>query len=274
MQRVDKTSSHRWQTQSNASRTRVPVSNARIVQRRYSRAAHGRLLENSECTRASSLPQVDWSRFHLQILFVDTDDFSNARFAHALFENIASWNGHGLSLYGWTCGTQATEYAPERAVSLMIRAAGLKTSPKLFTREPEQLDLRDMYIYDMIVCMNEDVKQQVLQHFEPDLRSDWDCQEDRDFYKQRICKLHEFLNYVPDDKLRQKGGSALLPTQLSHMVGEDIASLKTVQDIPTAELGAVGDWNNMLKCIVVGVAGVTQYLMDSYPEDLDQAWLR
>lgn len=93
--------------------------------------------------------QVDWSRFHLQILFVDTDDVSNARLAQALFENLASWNGHGLSLYGWTCGTRVAEYAPERAVSLMIRAAGLNTSPKLFSREPEQLDLRDMYIYDV-----------------------------------------------------------------------------------------------------------------------------
>lgn len=95
--------------------------------------------------------QVDWSRFHLDILFVDNDDFSNARFAHALFENIASWNGYGLSLYGWTCGTQVTDCPPaaERAVSLMIRANGLNTSPKLFTREPEQLDLRDMYIYDV-----------------------------------------------------------------------------------------------------------------------------
>lgn len=122
--------------------------------------------------------------------------------------------------------------------------------------------------------MNEDVKEQVLQEFDPDLRSDWDCEEDRDFYKQRVCKLHEFLDYVSDEKLRQKGGSALLPTELSHMVDADVTALKTVPDIPTAELQKVQDWNNMLKCIVVGVAGVTQYLIDSYPEDLDQSWLR
>lgn len=121
--------------------------------------------------------------------------------------------------------------------------------------------------------MNEDVKRQVLKQFEPDLQNDWDREEDRDFYKQRICKLHEFLEYASDERLQQKGGSALLPTQLSHMLGSEVTQLKSVADIPTAELSQVQDWNVMLKCIVVGVAGVTQYLMDTHPEDLDQPWL-
>lgn len=126
----------------------------------------------------------------------------------------------------------------------------------------------------MIVCMNEDVKFQVLKHFEPDLQNDWDCLEDRDFYRQRVCTLHDFLRYVPDEKFQQQGGSALLPKELSRMVDTELTQLKTVTDIPNAELGKVQEWNNMLKCIVVGVAGVTQYLMDSYPKNLDRPWLR
>lgn len=123
--------------------------------------------------------------------------------------------------------------------------------------------------------MNKDVKAQVMELFEPDLASGFDNEEDRLFYEQRVCTLHEFIEYVPDAKLQQRGGSALLPTQMSQMLGpEEISELKKVADIPTAELSKVSEWNTMIKCIVIGVAGVTQYLADTHPEDLDYTWLR
>ena len=217
--------------------------------------------------------QVDWSRFHLQVLFVDTEDMGNARVAQGLFDSIAEWNGHGRTLYSWTCGTAVTGYEPERAVSLMMRAESLGAPVKTFSRAPEQLELKDLYTYDVIIAMNEDVKAATLALFEPDLAADWDSEESRNFYKQRVCVLSDFLRYASNEQLAKRGASSLMPRNMAQLVTPDVARLRALSDIPQAQLSRVDEWNYMVKCILLGNAGLMQYLLDSYPDDLDYFWL-
>lgn len=104
--------------------------------------------------RQGQLPDVDWSRYHLQVLFVDSTDQLRARLAAGLFDKVrrcsrvvararpaalaqrlkrahaclpllsaltpqvAEWNGYGRALYSWTAGTRT---APA-AESLSARA--------------------------------------------------------------------------------------------------------------------------------------------------------
>lgn len=88
---------------------------------------------------------MDWSRFQLQLLFVDADDIGAARIAHGLFESIAEWNGYGRSLYPWSAGTntRAQEADPSRTVSMMSQAESLGFSTRVFARSREKLDLND-----------------------------------------------------------------------------------------------------------------------------------
>jgi protein-tyrosine-phosphatase len=222
--------------------------------------------------------QVDWSRFHLQLLFVDQDDMANARVAQSLFDIVTEWNGYGRALYGWTCGVEAEQYPLERTVSLMVQAEQWQTSrtrfADVFTRKPEQLDVHDMYTYDVIVAMNTSVKKNVLQMFEPDLNEAWDNEGDREFYRQRICTLGEFLGYASPELVRKSGGSALLPSQLSEKLAHaDLQQLSGVADIPSAELQSTEQWDEMVMCILLAITGLVKYLIDSYPDDLHQFWL-
>lgn len=43
----------------------------------------------SVCYKLTFIMQVDWSRFYLQLLFVDEDDTSTARTAQCLLDKIA-----------------------------------------------------------------------------------------------------------------------------------------------------------------------------------------
>ena len=112
---------------------------------------------------------MDWSRFHLQLLFVDVEDMGNARLAQGLFDKTAAWNGYGRSLYAWTCGTRAQRCSPERAVSLMMRAESLGASSKDFSRVPEQLETGDLYTYDLIIAMDANVRDAAMDIFNADL---------------------------------------------------------------------------------------------------------
>lgn len=242
-----------------------------------------RTVDLCKCSDHLNPLQVDWSRFHLQLLFVDDDDGEEARMAQSLFDAVSEWNGYGRALYGWTCGVDcgadSTRYSPERAISLMVEADRWQTSDmnlgaKVFARPPEQLELHDMYTYDVVICMNRKVKERVFGMFEPDLALDWENEVDRDFYRQRVCTLADFLEYASSLDVSESGGRALLPSQISDKLGEvDLQHLRNVGDIPTAELENPEQWNEMVMCTMLGIAGLVKYLIDTYPEDLHQFWL-
>ena len=131
----------------------------------------------------ASLPQIDWTRYHLQVLFVDRyccsafsscssksckisihftppaggvpccqhvscrSDTVRARVATGLFERIAEWNGYGRALYPWACGVSACQTQPvdfSTTASLFSQATFLGIRAKLFAAPAEQLTLEDL----------------------------------------------------------------------------------------------------------------------------------
>ncbi|DBA98368.1 TPA: hypothetical protein ACH3X3_012383 [Trebouxia sp. C0006] len=95
----------------------------------------------------ANLPQIDWTRYHLQVLFVDRSDTVRARVATGLFERIAEWNGYGRALYPWACGVSASQTQPvdfSTTASLFSQATFLGIRAKLFAAPAEQLTLEDL----------------------------------------------------------------------------------------------------------------------------------
>ena len=199
----------------------------------------------------------------------------SARIAHGLFDSIAAWNGFGRSMYSWSCGTHVpkVDTAPETSVSLMMRAESLGSSVKTFSRTPEQLEMMDLYTYDIVVATNNTAESESLRLFQEDLRADWDSADDRRYYRQRVCNLSDFLGYASDAQLNHRGGSALLPSKMAAMFGPERERLRDVADIPDAPVSSVQQWNDMVQVLLMGTTGLAQYLMDSFPEDLDYFWL-
>jgi hypothetical protein len=161
----------------------------------------------------------------------------------------------------------------------MLQAERWQTSDmnlgaKVFARQPEQLELNDMYTYDIVVCINSKVKERVLGLFELDLAQDWESEVDREFYRQRVCTLGDFLGYASQVEVSETGGRALLPSTISDKLRRvDLQHLRDVKDIPTPEFEIAEAWNEVVMCIMLGVAGLVKYLIDTYPDDLHQFWL-
>ena len=88
-----------------------------------------------------------------------------------------------------------------------------------------------------------------------------------------MCTLHDFLPYASDEQLGKRGGTALLPRRMADMVAPEVDRLRRLPDIERAELSNVPDWNDMVLSILLGTAGLVQYLIDSCPADLDYFWL-
>lgn len=64
-----------------------------------------------------------------------------------------------------------------------------------------------------------------------------------------------------------------MPQKLGRLLDRDPSELKDMQDIPAASLSSIAEWNDMVRVILVAVAGLAQYCLDSFPEDLHYFWL-
>lgn len=213
-------------------------------------------------TRDASLPQVDWTRYHLQVLFVDRTDTVRARVATGLFERIAEWNGYGRALYPWACGVNAAQSEPadfSTTVALFSQATFLGIRAKLFAAPAEQLTLDDLDRYDVIVALGSDIKQDMLKLVQPEWHG---------YYDAKVCILDQFSHYLGEEILRT-GGSAILETELSSIIRPILQESRAIPDLlrPSLDKGAE-EWNPMVQAMIISCAGLVQYLIDAYPPDL------
>ncbi|PNW72914.1 hypothetical protein CHLRE_14g611484v5 [Chlamydomonas reinhardtii] len=121
---------------------------------------------SSSSTAAAAVPQslahlwpkVSWSRYHLQVLFVDQTDTVRGRLAAGLFERCAEWNGYGRALYPWSAGLAPGGprdiHAISKLTALMRGATSLEILPRYFTRPPEAFELEDLDRYDLVLALD------------------------------------------------------------------------------------------------------------------------
>lgn len=222
----------------------------------------------------TKLADVDWSRYHLQVLFIDRHDQLRARLAAGLFEKVAEWNGYGRALYPWTCGTHVDDSAAGRtahmwlSTSLVSQAAVLGIEPKVFTRRPESFELRDLDCYDVIVAVDSATREAVLEQVEP---------QGQQYYRERVNLLSDYAQPQPltDAEVQRTGGLALLPRRMSQQLQQDLPQLRRVVDVcrPSLTDGSprgVAAWNQTVLAVMLGCAGLVRYLIDAYPPDLPE----
>lgn len=209
------------------------------------------------------LPTVDWTRYHLQVLFVDRTDTVRARVAAGLFERIAEWNGFGRALYPWACGVEVTHSKPRdlsTTASLFSQAQFLGIRAKLFAAPAEQLILEDLDRYDVIVALDQGVRANIIKKTSPEWHS---------YYADKIYILDQFSQCCGSDILKT-GGSALLERELSAIVQPVMQKDVKIPDVLRPDLLQKGPekWNTMVQAMIISCAGLVQYLIDVYPEDM------
>lgn len=137
---------------------------------------------------------IDASRYHLQILFVD-DDNERGRIAEGLFERISVFNDLGFWLYPWSAtvssGTKISLRTP--SVGSLAVCQALSLCPESSRRPGALLNDADFDYYDMIVCLDDDVRAAIFRTLSP---------EKQDFYDRRIVLLSDFIGvYDSEDPL-------------------------------------------------------------------------
>lgn len=218
--------------------------------------------------KSTALPTVDWRRYHLSVLFVDSSDTVRARVAAGLFERISEWNGYGRILLVSTTGVDAIDgQSPDASttMAMLAQAGRLGIRPKLFTSPRARFEADDFYRYDAIVALDEEVRQQLLQIAQTENA------DDTDWFTNRLCSLGAFSYYCEADKLTQKGGTALLQRELGRVLLPTLPAARAAGDIRRPDLaGGAEEWNAFVAAVLVATAGLFQYVADEYPSDLPE----
>lgn len=214
--------------------------------------------------RVRAKPEVDWTRYHLQLLFVDERDTVRARIAAGLFDKITAWNGYGQALYTHCCGVSASSgpTSISTTASLMSQAAFLGIPPKCFARPPELFEAEDLDRFDLILALDTTIRDRILDTVELQYLS---------YYEGKVCLLSDFATCT-GEAVEYTGGRSLLPKSFSAAVIPYVKEIESTVDIGRPSLEDVYTsadlWNAMVRSLMLSCAGLVKYVIDAYPKDL------
>lgn len=212
-------------------------------------------------------PNVDWSRYNIQLLFVDRTGTVRSRLAAGIFETIAEWNGWSRSMVPWSCGlhTQVEEGSGSGS-SMSKRAAVFSagSSLGLFTgslaKPADRFGVEDLDFYDLVLVLDRGLHEEVLDHVSP---------EHLEYYRKKVVLLTSFSDYESEGIVLATGGLALLPKKLSGALRQGFAESKKVVDVPSPDLASATsqeELSSMVRTLILACGGLCKYLMDSFPE--------
>ncbi|KAK3240279.1 hypothetical protein CYMTET_49874 [Cymbomonas tetramitiformis] len=217
---------------------------------------------------SQELPHVDWTRYHLQVIFVDDEHLTQARLAEGLLESIAEWNGFGRAIYPHSCGVHGHEgeHLDLASFAAMIgEAKRIGISAEVFKPAQARLTREDLDYYDFIIALNADLCADILRCVEED---------EKEYYERKVFPLASFKSCCTDEVLLREGGTALLKRCLRETMEPELVQARNQNDIPSLGTSAsLDEWQLMVNCILISTAGLFTYLVEAYPEDLEQQWL-
>ncbi|GAX82551.1 hypothetical protein CEUSTIGMA_g9977.t1 [Chlamydomonas eustigma] len=224
---------------------------------------------------SSRWPEIDWRRYHLQVLFLDRTGGVRSRIAAGLFERIAEWNGWGRILLPVAAGlhvNKTVDGLPSIPMSISKMAAILTAGDALglwtksLARPAESFDVDDLDRNDLILVLDRSLHKEI-----NDLILQAVPSEDWKYYQGKVCLLSMFGGYENDSTMLASGGLALLPRQLSWILRQEFSSSKKVVDIASPDFSSdtsEKELSSMVCSLILSCGGLCKYLMDCYPLDL------
>eukprot|EP01023_Acetabularia_acetabulum_P046580 TRINITY_DN4821_c2_g1_i2.p1 TRINITY_DN4821_c2_g1~~TRINITY_DN4821_c2_g1_i2.p1 ORF type:complete len:274 (+),score=38.49 TRINITY_DN4821_c2_g1_i2:112-933(+) len=225
------------------------------------------IIQSSLNQSLKQLPAMDWSRYHLQVLFVDKTDILRARVAMGLFERITAWNGYGYVLYPHHSGTRADQKNSDisTTASLMLQAPLMGIPPTYFSSPQMEFESIDVVQHDIIVPVDLTIANEVQTTVK---------NSQFEHYQTRIVDVTQFWDLVDDQELLRVGGSVLLPENLSKIL-ESTQNIQRLREIgacgiprPDLKDGNFDTWKDMLGVSIIVLAGMCKYMMSSWKEGI------
>ena len=211
---------------------------------------------------ALALPPIDWTRQNVQLLFVDATGTLRARLAAGLAERVADWCGLGRAVAPAAAGVDVevdTLPSPSTFASLAAQASRLGLRARPFTAPPEPFEAADLDRYDLVIALDA-ASLAVVREAAADA-------DDPAFYTRRIATLASFAPCRGPRPLARVGSDTLDPTLAAVAAAPPpgaAAAAARADGVPRALLsGSQTDFDAMTWHVVVGVAGLVQYLDDA-----------
>jgi len=233
--------------------------------------------------------QLDASRFHFQILFVDNDNF-HGRIAEGILARIAEYNDALFVLFPYSATVETSpkapmdSAAPDEAVAICEALDLCSTTCSEFGTA---FDLSYLDEYDLIIALDDDIQSLILRSLPPDSGYEQKCRLLSEFLSIDFCGIQR-QDGITDSTLQDMIQPDLLERatpfyDLAKHSGSDLFSdsKTTWNDVYQprmilSESGAAvpnqNGWPLVEAAMIVACAGLTRFCLDTMDAQFDVAF--
>lgn len=215
----------------------------------------GALLQWRSSRLRAFAAELDGSRYHMQVLFVD-DDGRRARTCEAMLERVAEWADAGWWIYPHSASIGLNVADGEAAPrSLLATSERLGLCQSRLGARAATIEASDLYSHDMIVATDYDVLEQLKELARRELDGGVEGVE-----AQLLC-VTDFLAY--------DGGAAgdqrmdALDDELRSLLAPKYAEVARLTELPSVVPTETEAWEVLLAAVALSCSGLAVFLKDA-----------
>lgn len=250
-------------------------------------------LSNYQRARArETSDQLDASRFHFQILFVDDDNF-HGRIAEGVLAKVAEYNDALFTLFPYSATiTEASSSAPldpaapEEAVAV---CETLDLCSVTCSEDGTSFNLSYLDQYDLIIALNDDIQSMILRSLPSDSGYEHKCRLLSEFLSMHFCGIQskdeitsESLQNMMEatmwdrakpfyDLVKDSSSDIFLDSKTTW---DDVYQPRMMLSENGAAVPNQTGWPLVESAMLVACAGITRFCLDTMDVQFDTAFQR
>ncbi|KAL7544027.1 hypothetical protein ACHAXR_013450 [Thalassiosira sp. AJA248-18] len=238
--------------------------------------------------------QLDASRFHFQILFVDNNNF-HARIAEGMMARIAEYNDALFTLFPYSATIEASPKAPidpaapQEAVAICDSLGLCLTT---CSDDGTSFNLSDLDQYDLIIAVDDEIQNLILRSLPPSSEGyENKCRSLSEFLSVNFCgvensedittqtiqdmiepgmweKAEPYYKAAFDSSSSSSGGGDIF----SESKSSDVYNPRMILNEHGAAIPNQSGWPLVEAAMLVACAGITRFCLDTIDAQFDQAF--